>query len=279
MSIRPLKSLGQHFLTSRKVLLEIIDAAKIEEGEYILEIGPGEGMLTAELLAKGAIVLAVEKDGRSYGLLESKFQSEIIAGKLTLINGDILDQKIFEAGNESVTIAGNKENITHINDGPFALVANIPYYITGAILEKFLEAGPRPSRAVLLVQKEVAERIIARDNKESLLSISVKAFAEPRLVSIVPPGAFNPPPSVYSAILSLDNINAKNFSASGVDVKNFFTIVKAGFSHKRKFLKRNLEDVLEREQIDSIWNKLQLDPKVRAEDLSCEDWLKISREE
>jgi 16S rRNA (adenine1518-N6/adenine1519-N6)-dimethyltransferase len=155
------------------------------------------------------------------------------------------------------------------------LVANIPYYITGAILEKFLEHGPRPTRMVLLVQKEVAERICARDGKESILSISVKAFGTPHIIAKVPPGAFTPPPTVDSAILSIEHISNIAFTSKNLDVKRFFSIVKAGFAHKRKLLARNLEDVLSKEEIGAIWEKAGFDKNVRAEDLKVEEWLKI----
>ena len=264
------KSLGQHFLNSKHVLEQIVTAGKIEKDENILEIGPGTGILTEALLNAGARVLAIEKDVRAYELLKEKFASEISSGKLELVIGDVLN-----------------ENLIRLQK-PYALIANIPYYITGAILEKFLEHEPRPNRMVLLVQKEVADRIVARPeqstgkSKESVLSISVKVFGEPKVIAKVPPGAFTPPPTVDSAILSIENISAKSFEIEnngqidmGVKISNFFKIVKAGFAHKRKFLKRNLEEVLPVEKINGIWTRLSLDEKVRAEDLSPKDWINL----
>jgi 16S rRNA (adenine1518-N6/adenine1519-N6)-dimethyltransferase len=265
--MRAKKSLGQHFLNSKHVLEQIISASEIKISETILEIGPGTGILTEALLKTGAYVTAIEKDVRANDLLKEKFAKEISSGQLKLIHGDILTEKI-----DTPT--------------PYALVANIPYYITGAILEKFLEHGPRPDRMVLLVQKEVAERIVARPEqstgkrKESVLSISVKAFGIPKIIANVPPGAFTPPPTVDSAILSIEHISDKGFESvltkNPDGVSRFFEIVKAGFAHKRKFVRRNLEGTMSPEEIDGIWKSLNLNEKERAEDLTPPQWLEIA---
>jgi len=253
--------LGQHFLNSRHVLEQIISAAKIQRGETILEIGPGMGILTEALLKAGAKVIAIEKDDIAYNMLSIKDWGT--ANKdLALIHGDIL--------NESIPDSSGGAN------GNYAIVANIPYYITGAILEKFLEHEPRPNRMILLVQKEVAERIIARDGKESILSISVKAFGQPKLIANVPPGAFTPPPTVDSAILAIENISDKHFVEYHAEIRKFFDLLKAGFAHKRKYLIRNLEAVVNKEQLENKWRKLQLDAKIRAEDVKLETWFKIA---
>lgn len=284
------KSLGQHFLNSPGILAKIIAAAELKAGETVLEIGPGTGFLTRELLKTGARVIAIEKDQRAIVMLKQDFFKECASGDLVIIEGDILDPDIFSKANTStqpiVSAASNLDN------GQFALIANIPYYITGAILEKFLEYGPRPNRMVLLVQKEVAERIVARDAKESILSVSVKAFGIPKLVAVVPPGAFTPPPTVDSAILSITEISAERFepSDSGVgdsgvrskiDIQHFFKLVKAGFAHKRKFALRNIESLigsnttLTREKLEHAWSEVRLDPKLRAEDMSVEQWVNL----
>ena len=252
------KSLGQHFLNSPKVLTQIIEAAQIREGDRVLEIGPGTGVLTRALLHVGARIYAVEKDTRALELLKSEFAPAITEDRLHLIAGDVLE-----------------EQLPMIND-QFSIVANIPYYITGAILEKFLEHGPRPERMVLLVQREVAERIVARDGKESVLSISVKAFGTPKIIATVPPGAFTPPPSVDSAILAIENISDHHFVTKNVEISRFFEILKAGFAHKRKFAARNLETVLEAQKIRGIWASLKIDPRIRPEDINLEMWLSIA---
>lgn len=256
------KSLGQHFLNSKHVLGQIIEAAKIKKGDKVLEIGPGTGVLTEALLAAGAHVLAIEKDDRAIEGLRNKFltgpNGEEMANNLDIIHGDILDDAGYKLPTE-----------------PYLVVANIPYYITGAILEKFLEAEHKPDRMVLLVQKEVADRIVALDGKESILSVSVKAFGKPKIVAKVPPGCFTPPPTVDSAILTIENITGKTFQEDNIEVSRFFSVVKAAFAHKRKFAIRNMESVVSAEKIWEAWQKLALDPKVRAEDIAVEKWVSI----
>ena len=261
MNLIPKKSLGQHFLNSPHVLAQIISAAQIKKGETVLEIGPGTGILTRPLLDSGAKVIAVEKDVRAFEFLKGIFSNEIADGQLELIHGDVLEAPLPLTPNPS----------------PFAIVANIPYYITGAILEKFLEHGPRPDRMVLLVQKEVAERIVARDGKESILSISVKAFGAPKIVAAVPRGAFTPPPTVESAILAIENISDSEFTKGSIDAKKFFTVVRAGFAHKRKFLIRNLESVADRIALERMWQELDLGTKIRAEDVPLEMWFRLAK--
>ena len=271
ISLKPKKSLGQHFLHSPSALKKIVDAAKIAPDETVLEIGPGTGILTAALLATGAKVVAIEKDERAYEVLTQKFAQEIAEGRLSLIIGDILENEIEQ-----------KDNLK-IKNGVYALVANIPYYITGAILEKFLEHEPRPNRMVLLVQKEVAERIVARDKKESVLSISVKAFGSPKMVAVVPRGAFVPAPTVDSAILMVDGISGSRFDSTA-NISHFFKVVRAGFAHKRKYACKNLETsgVLEKpdksdgKSIENVWSDLKISEKIRAEDMSVEQWVEIS---
>ncbi|MEK7646355.1 MAG: 16S rRNA (adenine(1518)-N(6)/adenine(1519)-N(6))-dimethyltransferase RsmA [Patescibacteria group bacterium] len=264
MKIIPKKSLGQHFLNSPGVLRKIVDASQIVQDETVLEIGPGTGVLTDELLKKSDRVIAIEKDDRAYALLGEKYATEIISGKLELLHGDILEL-------DRATIG--------LKDGGYAVVANIPYYITGAILESFLEHAPRPQRMVLLVQKEVAERIVARDGKESILSVSVKAFGVPRIVATVPPGAFTPPPTVDSAILEISGINSTDRVAHFTDsehTRRFFTIVKTAFAHKRKFTIRNLEALFDINTLEQAWQQTGLDPKVRSEDIPVSKWIELA---
>jgi 16S rRNA (adenine1518-N6/adenine1519-N6)-dimethyltransferase len=259
------KSLGQHFLNSTHVLEQIIAASEIQKGESVLEIGPGTGILTKRLLESGARVIAVEMDDRAIGVLKDKFATDIVSEQLDLIHEDILELR-------------KKPSFGHYlaDRSPYALIANIPYYITGAILQSFLEGEIRPNRAVLLVQKEVADRIMARDGKESILSVSVKAFGEPKMVAKVSKGAFTPPPTVDSAILAIHKISDSQFTARNLNIRHFFTVVQAGFAHKRKFLIRNLEDVTSAGELGEVWQKLSLDPKVRAEDISVSTWLDIA---
>lgn len=254
----PKKSLGQNFLTSESALQKIADAADIKAGEVVLEAGPGKGALTAKILEKGATVLAIEKDDRLIPFLQERFKKEIAEGKLVIENGDILE---FSARKDA------------IEKGKFKIVANIPYYITGEFFRKFLDNGPRPLKMVVLVQKEVAERIVAKDNKESLLSISVKSFGEPKFIDSVKRGSFFPIPNVNSAILLVDNIHDLETKQPS-DKKRFFEILHAGFAQKRKMLLGNLAETLGgREEAEKKLQKCNIDPKKRAENLKVEDWM------
>lgn len=255
--MRKKKSLGQHFLTSSHYLDLIVDSAHLEKGEQVLEVGPGEGALTKELLARGARVIAVEKDHRLIPYLCERFAHAIASGQLIVREGDILklDAKELQVRE------------------PYAIVANIPYYITGAFIKKFLTEARQPSRMVLLVQREVAERI-ARDEKESILSLSVKAYGEPSYIKTVPAGAFSPPPEVDSAILAIRNISREHFKDREQE-ERYFTLLHAAFGKKRKLVRRNLESVLA-EKADEILTKAQVPEKARAEDLHIETWLTLS---
>jgi 16S rRNA (adenine1518-N6/adenine1519-N6)-dimethyltransferase len=240
-------------------LEKIVKAGEIALGETVLEIGPGDGALTQKLLDSGATVLAVEKDLRLIPILEQKFNTEIKIGKLKLINDDILKIDLFSE---------------HLLNTNYKIVANIPYYITGEIIKKALSEWPQPSKIVLLLQKEVAERIISKDKKESILSISVKIYGEPSIAGIVRAGAFTPAPKVDSAILVIENIS-KNKLAK-IDEKEFFDIVKNGFAHKRKIVSANLKKLL-KEKTAELLSKCDIDPKSRAEKIPLQKWICLGK--
>lgn len=249
------KSFGQNFLKNPGVIKRIVETGEVKDGDIVLEIGPGKGALTAELLKNGATVFAIEKDFGMKEILEETFEKEIKNKKLKIIFSDFLTEDI--------------EKIIPKNKG-FKVIANIPYYITGAIIEKTLSEKRRPSLAVFLVQKEVAERIIARDKKESILSLSVKVFGIPKIIMTVSRNSFFPAPKVDSAVLKISEI--KN-DLSEKFIKNFFTLVKNGFSHKRKFVLSNIEGVLGSDTSEKFKTALSLDGKERAEDLSLSEWI------
>lgn len=252
------KSLGQNFLKSDKALREIVEASEIKEGDFVLEIGPGRGALTKKLLDAGAFVMAIEKDETLVEELKSFFENYVESKKLEIISGDALEF--------------STENFD--SKKSYKLVANIPYYITGALIEKYLTEKNPPSSATLLVQKEVAERIVTRDGKESILSISVKVFGKPKYVSTVPAGAFVPAPKVDSAIIHISEISNEIFSKNGITEERFFEVVKGGFAHKRKQLGSNLKKLVPAE----TFNKCGIDPKTRAEELKVEDWICLSKD-
>jgi len=251
------KSLGQNFLASPQAVSDIARATEIVAGENIIEIGPGTGTLTEALLKAGASLIAYEKDDRLQEMLSQKFSKEISDGKFSLVHKDILEV--------------NENEFT----APYKVVANIPYYITGAILRMFLEAKEKPSLMVLMVQKEVADRIVAHDGKESILSISVKAYGTPVIIRKVGKGSFRPAPTVDSAVIRIENI--KNLFTSRDEEKRFFEIVRAGFAQKRKKLSRNLESVSTKDKINDAFKALNLGDNTRAEDLPAPIWIELSK--
>ncbi len=254
------KSLGQNFLTSKKVVGEIIEAGEITPNDIILEIGPGRGALTEKLLEVAGKVIAVEKDSRLIEELNKKFQNFITAGKLSIISGDILEIPL--------------KNLSLL-DGKYKVVANIPYYITGQLLRILLSGEIKPTLCVFMLQKEVAQRIVAKDNKESLLSLSVKVYGEPKYVTKVSKKYFSPQPKVDSAVLSIKNISREFFK--DVSEKKFFEVIKAGFAHKRKQLMGNLKGKFKNAPLETIFSATGMDKKVRAEDLGLEHWRYLSQ--
>ncbi len=230
-----------------RIAERIADSAELTPADTVLEIGPGTGMLTRPLLQRVGRVVAVEADPELFQQLHGTFAEEIASGKLKLVQGDIrtFDPSTLPAG--------------------YAFVANIPYYLTGDIFRKFLASESQPSRIVVLVQKEVAERI-AREKKGNILALSVKVYGEPKYEFTVPRGAFVPAPNVDSAVLSIKNISRKHFSSPVVE-KKFFDYLHAGFAHKRKFVRKNLEGA----GLDAG----TIPEKARAEDLSLADWLQL----
>jgi len=256
------KSLGQHFLNSPVVSGWMCDAANISEGETVLEIGPGTGALTRELLARGAHVVALEADHRAISVLQEDFAEPVDSGQLTLLHTDVrtLDPKA----------------LPNLSDHGFKLVANIPYYLSGLLFRMFLESALQPKQIVYLVQKEVAKRITAnlsRGEKESLLSLAVKAYGTPMYVRTVSRGHFTPPPKVDSAIISINHISRNGFTE--LDEKEFFQVLHLGFGQKRKQLVGNLAPEFGRETVLHCLSTLKMSPTVRAEDVSIGAWLKL----
>jgi 16S rRNA (adenine1518-N6/adenine1519-N6)-dimethyltransferase len=256
----PKKSLGQNFLTSIPARLAIVAAGDLSSSDTVLEIGPGKGFLTKGLLESGAKVVALEKDKELVPLLSETFASEITSGQLTIVEGDALE---FDPSTFQPPLSA------------FKLIANIPYYITGASLSRYLSGAHQPSMMVVLVQKEVALRVCAKDNKESLLSLSVKCYGGPKLVYKVSRGSFFPIPSVDSAVLQIKNITRSNFKNQYHETL-FFKLIHAGFAHKRKFAISNIKQVFPDNDIPALFKEVGLSEKVRAEDVKLDTWLKLS---
>lgn len=227
-------------------------------GDTVLEVGPGKGVLTKALLERAGKVIAVEKDKELKLFLEKTFQEEIKKGTLILVSGDILDVKKM--------MPEQKFSLQE----KYKVVANIPYYITGEFLRAFLSGDFQPESMTVLLQKEVAERIVARDGKESILSISVKAYGVPVYVQTVLAREFSPPPKVDSAILHIAGISKAFFKE--VDEKIFFSLVKTGFAHKRKMLIGNLKQATSPEKLKKAFETCGISQTARAETLSLGEW-------
>lgn len=257
------KSLGQNFLKSSAVASRMCEAAEVRKGDTVLEIGPGKGMLTKELLSRGAKVIAIEKDHRLLSHLEETFPKEVKSKQLEIRTGDALELDTKKLPSD------------------YKIVANIPYYITGALLEYYLSAPHQPEVMALMVQKEVAHRIVGRVpsqgksvEKESILSISVKAYGTPTLIEKVPAKMFVPAPKVDSASILISDISRERFDT--VSEKIFFKVVKAGFSHKRKVALSNIASVFGKGITEKAFSSMGFSNKVRAEDLSIEKWLALA---
>ncbi len=266
LRIEAKKSLGQHFLRSKTALGQIADASSLSSEDLVLEIGPGEGALTEVLLASGATVVAVETDKRAIVVLGERFAEAIKKKQLLLIEGDIRNketqEKLFEESN--------------LGTCAYKLVANIPYYITGYLFRLFLEILRQPTLMVFLVQKEVAQQIVAKNGKEGVLSLSVKAFGTPRLVANVKREAFSPPPKVDSAIIAIEHINHSRLAS--VSTEQYFKVVKAGLGSKRKMLLGNLAQSLHipKPQLSEIFTELGIPLSIRGEDLHIDEWLTLT---
>ncbi len=251
------KSLGQNFLINPKVAENIAKAAEIVPGDTVLEVGPGTGMLTRALLKEGARVVAIEADIRAVEVLKGTFEEEIENGSLTLIHGDIRTTPL-----KSLPLPKT-----------YKVAANIPYYLSGMLFEMMLSSNHQPSTLVFLVQKEVAERT-ARSKKESILSLSVKAYGTPSYRGTVTKGNFRPQPKVDSAILRISSISKDSFKK--LDETAFFTVLKTGFSARRKHLLGNLSALIPREELQRIFIELSIPLDVRGEYLSIETWLSLA---
>lgn len=263
----PKKSLGQNFLTSIPARIAIVKGGELTPSDTVFEIGPGKGFLTKGLLESGARIVVLEKDRELVPYLHELFAQNIKTNQLSIIEGDALT---FDPVTFSSLITSNKLPITS-----YKLIANIPYYITGAILSYYLSHTHQPSVMVVLVQKEVAERACARDGKESLLSLSIKVYGDPKIIYRVSKGSFNPIPKVDSAVLQIKNISRNNFT-NPIHEEVFFKLIHAGFAHKRKFALSNIKAVFIENDIPSLFQEIGLSEKVRAEDVILSEWLRLS---
>lgn len=251
----PKKELGQHWLTDRYILSAIADEAEITKSDTVLEIGPGLGTLTSELLKRADKVVSVEFDKD----LARKLPGQFPGTSLTVINEDILSFDLDSLPKD------------------YIVVANVPYYITSKIVQMLMTAKNKPKTAVLLVQKEVAERIAATPGNMSILALSAQVYARTELGIEVPREFFAPPPKVDSQTIILHTRETPLIASEGE--KNFFRVVKAGFSAKRKKLRSSLAGGLgvSKQEVESMLKNASISPDVRAEDLSMEEWIRLTK--
>ncbi len=254
--LRPKDYMGQNFLIDQDVLDVIVNAADLKKSETVLEVGPGLGVLTVKLAEKVKKVLAVEKDERLVRVLKK----EIAAIKnVEIFNADIL-----------------RFNIQNVLKGEYKVVANIPYYLTSKLIANLLALEKKPQLMVLMLQKEVAERIVAPAGKLSILGISVQFYADVEIVAHVPKENFWPAPEVDSAIIRIE----PKEKYPNVDEKLFFRVIKIAFAGKRKQLHNTLAAGMKisKEESTKLLADANINPNARPQELTIEDWLKLSKE-
>ncbi len=253
----PKKRLGQNFLSEIGVIQKLVAATAIQPGETILEIGPGTGNLTAELLKTGNPLLAIEKDREMVAILKEKFK----------------DSKNFQLA-EGDALAFDETKIA----APYKIAANLPFYMAAPLIRKFLESANLPDSLTVIVQKEVAQRICAQPPKMNLLANSVQFYAQPKIISYISKGCFWPAPKVDCAILHLAPLSREGERYNKTAVEKFFQTMKAGFSQPRKQLANNLtkELKLDKEKTNCWLLANNINPRQRPETLSIENWISLA---
>ncbi|MBN2098500.1 MAG: ribosomal RNA small subunit methyltransferase A [Dehalococcoidia bacterium] len=258
------KGLGQHFLVDGRVLGRIVAAADLTPQDTVIEVGPGLGILTQELLQRAGRVMAIEADAEMVSAL-----GELAARSpnLTIIHGDIMHI-------DPVSLLSSPNSMP----SSYKVVANIPYYITSALLRHFLEASRQPALLVVMVQKEVGKAIVARPGDMSLLAVSIQFYGKPSIVARVPARSFYPPPKVDSVILRVDVYEKPPVSVPSA--RAFFETVRAGFSAPRKQLRNSLAQGLAfgAQEAAGLLQRAGIDPRRRAETLSIEEWGRLCME-
>ena len=245
-SLVPSKKYGQNFLIDEEPVLKMLEAGEVENNDTVVEVGPGFGVLTLALAEKAKKVISYEIEKR----LELYWQEQMANHKnIEIIWGNVLNQ--------------------NINLEKYKVIANLPYQITSNVIRKFLEAANKPECMVLMVQKEVAERICAPAGDMSVLSVSVQYYAEPEIIAQVPRSYFWPVPGVDSAVIKIKNIKPDTAS------EEFFKIVKAGFANRRKMLIKNLSAITDKKKLPEIFKGLGISEKVRAQELSVGQWRQL----
>lgn len=274
-NLRPRKELGQNFLTDAVHLAKIVEIAGLTPTDTVLEVGPGPGVLTRLLVEQAGRVIAVELDPHMVNLLKNEYGHW---ANLTVVEADILQTDL----SSLLGVTEGGEKLPTSNPQPptpnshYKVVANLPYYITSAVIRHLLETTPRPERVVVTVQKEVAQRMVAKPGQMSLLAVSVQFYGQPVLAHHIPAGAFFPAPKVDSAVVRIDTFTQPPLAVADTDY--FFRVVKAGFGQKRKQLKNSLAAGLAKPvpAVVEALNKASIDPTRRAETLSLAEWGRLA---
>lgn len=262
--IKAKKSLGQNFLKDDAVLQRIVESANLSKNDVVIEIGPGQGVLTELLAQKCKKVIAIELDDRLIEMLRNKLRNK---ENVEIIHDDILKINLPELIEKELKADEAKS---------YKLVANIPYYITAPIIRLLLETEFPPSEMILMVQKEVAERICAKAGEMSILAVSVQYYAQPEYLFTVPKTAFDPMPKVDSAVIRIVTSNQQP-ATSKKNNRDFFRVVRAGFSAKRKTLVNNLSNglAIDKKEIEEKLIALGFSKNTRAQELEVEDWKRL----
>lgn len=258
-NLYPRKRLGQNFLTDPVALERILDAADLSPDDTVIEVGAGLGTLTRPLAEQAGLILAIELDDRLVEILRKQLAD---LSNVQIIHGDIL-----------------KMSGLGLSNLGYKVVANLPYYITSMVLRRFLSREPRPELMVITVQREVAERIVAKPGGMSLLAVSIQFYSQPQIVARIPAGAFYPQPKVGSAVLRIDVGQQPTVPLSeGTDESIFFRVARAGFKQKRKMLRNSLSAglALSPTRVEEVLAQAGIDPRRRAETLALQEWADIA---
>ena len=265
LGVAPRKSLGQNFLVDPSIAQAIASAARIQPGDLVIEVGPGLGMLTRQLIAHAGRVIAIELDAALLPIIQSELGSP---PNLTLVHADALDI-------DFARLACEASGLPLPDLPPARFVSNLPYYITSAVIRRMLESELQARMFVLTMQKEVAERIIAEPGEMSLLSVSVQFYGRPEIVLRLSPAAFYPQPDVDSAVVRI----IPHSDPPQVNVQAFFSVARAGFSQRRKQLRNTLSAGLgiTKFEADRLLLASQIDPTRRAETLTLPEWIALAQ--
>lgn len=263
--VRAKKSLGQHFLTCAWVLDALIKGAELIADDTVLEIGPGTGILTEALARHSKKIIAVEKDEALAAQLGERLKEKNILN-VEVITGDILE------------ILPSLFSTYNLQTNSYKLISNLPYYLTARLMRTLFEQDSLPSTIVVTVQREVAERIVARPPKMSLLSLSIQVFGKTEILRRIPRSCFSPPPRVESAILKVSSISRDFFDSRRITPEDFFRVLRSAFANKRKVLTTTLAPFVEKADLRVYLRKNGLSEKARPGELAPQQWAVLLRE-